>query len=186
MRFIAYILVATLVTLCTGCGSDDTSVSVTIPPDLCIGFEPSVAPAAGTVSTRLGVDSDCDVAYVEVVGTDIDGVFAVAAHAEYDSAAVAFAGLETTGSALAPDPSDLLVRVEEVALGELTIGVARNASDAVHIVGTQLLLTLYFVPLERGAGDITIETPCLTDGAEPPVPLGSVACSGGSFTVVEQ
>jgi hypothetical protein len=126
------------------------------------------------------------VAAVEVVGTDIGGVFAVATHVEYESAAVDFAGLETTGSALAKDGADLLVRVEELVLGELTIGVARNASNPVDIVGTELLITLFFVPIDRGDSAMTIETPCLTDGEEPPVPLGGVTCSGGSFSVVEQ
>lgn len=191
MRFVTYLLVAAAVTLSSGCGGDDTSVSVTIPPELCAQYEPSELPAPGKVVTRLSADSVCEVdsidfASVEVVGTDIAGVFAVAAHVQYDSTKVGFVRLETTGSALAQDGTNLLVRVEELPLGELTVGVARNASTAVNLVGTQLLMTLVFAPVNQGAGEMTIETPCLTDGAEPPQPLGSVTCSGGSFSVVTE
>jgi hypothetical protein len=126
------------------------------------------------------------VAIVEVVGTDAAGVFSVATHIEYDPRAVGFAGLETSGSALAKDGADLLARVEELVAGEITVGVARNASDPVDIVGTEVLMTLFFLPFDRGDSVMTIETPCLTDAAEPPQPLGGVTCSGGSFTVVEQ
>jgi len=98
---------------------------------------------------------------------------------------VAFSELSTSGSVLTEDGAELFVRVEELVPGELTIGVARNANDSVDIVGTQVLMTLLFVPFELGASDMSVQTPCLTDGGggEDPKPIGDVSCSGGSFAV---
>jgi hypothetical protein len=44
-------------------------------------------------------------------------------------------------------------------------------------------MTLLFKPFDLGASDMTVQTPCLTSGEQPPVPLGDVSCSGGSFAV---
>ena len=183
MRYVSYILVCSLLMLSLGCGSDSNTVQVVIPPELCIDFVPSEPPAPGKVVTRLRDDSTCSFAIVEVVGTDINDVFSVATHIEYAFTAVAFSELSTSGSVLAQDGAGLLVRVEELGAGELTIGVARNANDTVDIVGTQVLMTLLFEPFELGTSDMTVQTPCLTSGEEPPEPLGDVSCSGGSFAV---
>jgi hypothetical protein len=183
MRFVTYILVGSLLTLGLGCSSDSNTVEVVIPTELCVGFVPSELPVSGNVVSRLRADSTCAVAFIEVVGTDIDDVFSVAAHINYDRTAVEFLQLDTNGSALSQDGALLNVRVEELVAGELTIGVARNANDSVDIVGTRLLMTLLFLPLNLGASEMAVETPCLTNGDEPPLPLGDVSCSGGSFDV---
>jgi len=185
MRLVAYIsciMVGSLLALSLGCGSGRDPVEVVIPPVLCVDFVPSEAPASGKVVTRLRADSTCDLAIVEIVGTDIDGVFAVATHIVYDRTAVVYSQMHTIGSALSRDGASLNV-VEDDLAGEITIGVARNADDTVDLVGTQLLMTLLFLPFEQGTSDMAVQTPCLTDGEEEPQPLGDVSCSGGSFTV---
>jgi hypothetical protein len=188
MRFVSFILVATVLALSAGCGGDDGGGGgVVIPPGLCVDFTPSELLTPGNVVMRLRDDSTCAVAIVEVVGTEIDEVFSVSAHIEYERTAVAFAGLSTSGSVLSRDGVPLIAPDDdddvELTAGELTVGVARNADDTVDIDGTQLLMTLFFVPLNQGASDMTIQTPCLMSGEEPPVFLDTVTCSAGSFAV---
>ena len=183
MRYVSYILVGSLLMLSLGCGSDSNTVQVVIPPELCADFVPSEPPAPGKVVTRLRDDSTCSFAIIEVVGTDINDVFSVATHIEYAFTAVAFDSLSTLGSVLAQDAGEPITWVEELVPGEITIGVSRNADDTVDIVGTQVLMTLLFVPFDLGASDMTVQTPCLTSGEEPPEPLGDVSCFGGSFAV---
>ena len=76
--------------------------------------------------------------------------------------------------------------VEEITLGTLTVGAARNAADGIDVMGTGKLLTLVFIPVDTGDGDITITTPCVTGSEQPPVPKAGVACSGGMTVVTIQ
>jgi hypothetical protein len=185
MRFVFCILMTIVLAMSLGCAGDNR-VNVVVPPDPCIEFAPSQPSASGTVSSRLGADSTCLLAAVEIVGTDIDDVFAVAALIEYDPAAIDFVSMSTAGSALGEDGAQILAQAVQDPLGEITIGAARNADDAVDIVGTELLVTLYFQAIALGSGDVNVPTPCLTDGGENPVPRNDVACSGGTLMVIDQ
>ncbi len=170
--------IAIMLLLVPGCSDDSSPIST----ELCIEFDGAQAPAPGTVSSRLGEDSVCEEAVVEIVATGLSDVFGIATTVEYDPEVAAYSGRSTIGSALG---TDLLVDIEEDPLGTLTIGVTRVSTTGVDITGTEVLIELFFEiwALNPDSGPMTLENNCLLDSGTPPEPIAGVTCSGGTLAV---
>jgi hypothetical protein len=174
------VLISTLLLLAPGCSDDPTT-----PSELCIEFDESRPAIAGTVSSRLGEDSICEVVVVEIVATDIDDVFGFATKITYDRDVALFSHGDTLGSILESGNTNLALRVEEQVAGEITIGVTRVSTTGVDVVGTEVLIRLFFEiwAIESDSGTFTLEDECLLDSGEPPVPKAGIDCGGGTLRV---
>ena len=122
---------------------------------------------------------------IEIVATDINDLFAFESVVTYDPAVVSFAGYSTVDSVLESGGADVAVVVQELALGELTIGATRVSDVGVSFDDTQLVIELFFTQWAQQAesGAISLDEPCLLSNGEPPIPMNGVACSGGTIAV---
>jgi hypothetical protein len=178
----AIFLLAGLLLFAAGCSDNPVATG-----ELCIEFTATSQANAGTVTSRLGTDSQCAAAAIEIMATDITDVFAFQSHITYDPDVVVFGGYSTVGSVL-EEGSDVAVLVEEEALGELrelTIGASRVApAVGIDVDGSGLVITLFFSQsaLQATSGDLTLGEPCLLGyGVDEPLPKAGVACSGGTI-----
>lgn len=177
----AIMLIAGLLLVVPACNSSSPTTT-----ELCVDFTAAASASSGTVTARLGDDSACSAATIELIATNVDDIFAFESHVTYDPDVVAFAGYSTVGSILESDGADVAVIVQEgPELGELTIGATRVSDISVDADGSQLVIKLFFVQWAQSAlsGDMTVDEPCLLGNGEPPVPKNGVACSGGTLSV---
>jgi hypothetical protein len=177
----AILLIAGLLLVVPACSDDPPATT-----ELCIEFTATSAAASGSVTSRLGDDSECSAATVELIATDIDDIFAFESHITYEPDVVSFAGYSTVGSILESDGADVAVVVQEgPELGELTIGATRVSDVSVPAIGDQLVMKLFFIQWSQAviSGALTVDEPCLLGNGEPPVPKNGVACSGGTLSV---
>jgi hypothetical protein len=173
----AMAMIAVMLFLVPGC-SDDSPVS----SELCIEFDSAQAPTPGTVTSRLGDDSECEVVVVELVVTGVNDVFGIATTIEYDTDAATYRTRSAIGSVLG---NDLLIDIEDDPLGTLTVGVTRIATTGVDVAGTEVLIKLFFdvYSFDAASGPLSIEDNCLLDSGTPPEPINGVTCSGGTLAV---
>lgn len=177
--------IVAVLALCCACGGNGGGGGGgVIPPDLCVTLAPSAPPGPGTVVIQNAAASTCTATRVDLVVTDVTDVFGLSTTVEYDPVTLFFAGVDTTGSVLAGGGAQLLVIREEQPLGTVTIGVSRNAATGFDVVGSGVVATLLFVPLNPGTADLSVSTPCLTENGTPPVLIPGVACSGGMTAVI--
>jgi len=176
----AIFLLTGLLLFAASCSNDPVA-----PRELCIEFTAAAQPNAGAVTSRLGADSECAAATIEIIATDINDLFAFESVVTYDPDVVLFAGYSMVGSVLESDGADVAVVVQQLALGELTIGATRVADVGVNAVGTELVIELFFLQFAQQAtsGAVTLDEPCLLGNGEPPLPMNGVACSGGTVAV---
>jgi hypothetical protein len=175
------LLVAGLLLLAPACSNNNPAGTT----ELCVEFDAAAQPHAGAVTSRLSANSECAAVTFEIIATDIDDIFAFDSVITYDSDVVAYAGYSTVGSILESDGADVAVVVQELTLGELTIGATRVSDSGVPAVGSEVIIQLLFTQWAQQAksGTITLGEPCLLGNGEPPVPKNGVACSGGTFRV---
>jgi hypothetical protein len=176
----AVFLIAGLLLLAPACSDDPVATT-----ELCVEFTAAAQPNAGAVTARLGADSVCAAATIEIVATDIDDMFAFESVVTYDPDVVSFAGYSTVRSILEAGGTDVAVVLQELALGELTIGATRVSDVGVSFDDTQLVIELFFTQwaLQTASGAIALDEPCLLDSGPPPMPMNAVACSGGTVAV---
>jgi hypothetical protein len=177
------LLIAGLLLLAPAC-SDDPAVT----PELCISFLAADQPGQGRVTARLDADSECQVAEIEIIVTDVDDVFAFTSTITYDIDVVTYLGYSLSGSVLQSGGTDVAVNISENDdLGTLTVGATRLSDTGIDVVGTELLIKLAFSQwaLTTASGAFTLDATCLLDsgsGQEPEL-MGDVACSGGTISV---
>jgi hypothetical protein len=173
-------LIAGLLLFAPACSDDPVATG-----ELCIEFNAADRPEADTVTSRLGDGAACAAVTIEIVATDVDDIFAFDSLVTYDPSVVSFAGYSAVGSVLEKDGADVAVVVQELQLGELTIGASRVSETSVDAVGTELLLQLFFTQwtAQADSGTITLEEPCLLGNGTPPPAKQDVACSGGTIRV---
>lgn len=178
------VLVLFLLLVGQGC-SDDSSGGVLTDP--CLDFTAAGPAVAGAVTTRLGDESTCTLATLEIVATGIDDVWSLDTTVTFDPALVTWTGNSTTGSVLGADGAAVAAFIEATASGELTVGISRVAADEGIDIDADggVLLTLYFAlnTTVAGTGAFSMGDECLTTVGEPPPVIPGVDCSGGSFTV---
>lgn len=179
-HYSAVILLAGLLLLAPACNDDPVATT-----ELCIEFTAASQANAGAVTSRLGAESVCVAATIEIIATDIDDLFSFESLVTYDPEVVSFAGWSTVNSVLESDGADVAVLLQEQVLGELLIGVTRVSDVGISFDDTQVVIELFFTLWAAAAdsGAITVEEPCLLSNGEPPVPMNAVACSGGTIAV---
>jgi hypothetical protein len=176
----AIFLLTGLLLLAPACSDDPVATT-----ELCVEFTAAAQPNAGAVTARLGADSVCAAATVEILATGINDLFAFESVVTYDPDVVSFAGYSTVGSVLEAGGTDVAVVLQELALGELTIGATRVSDVGVSFVGTEVVIELFFTQWAQQAasGAIALDEPCLLSNGQPPMPMNGVACSGGTVAV---
>lgn len=181
MTMLKVLPIAVLLVLGLACSEDDPVT----PEELCIEFASAQPPGNGRVVSRLGADSVCAQAVVEIVATGINDVFALETVLTYDSDVASFVGFSTSNSFLASDGSDVAAVIDELVAGEITIGLSRVAATGVNITDTQPLLELFFVvdSTSSDTGDLALDNECLLGSEQPPQPKPGLTCSGGTLIV---
>lgn len=154
-----------------GCSDDD--------PDVCVEFVAAAAPAAGTVAITENPSSTCGAAVLDLIVTDVSGVFGASFDLVFDPTAVSYQGLSTTGSFLGTNLQSLV----DLDTGSVSIGITRTGTTSTaDAVGSQVLATVTF--LRNGASGMSslqVTDESLLDNQMPPQSLAGVSWSGGSF-----
>lgn len=173
-----------LVGLAGSAGCDDNNT--TSIADACMTFDANAVPSAGTVVARQGADSTCDVVQVELVATDINGVFGAAWTLDYDNSFLLFSGFDVDDSHLASDGNVLISNFSDNG-GTITFGVNRNGSQStasIDFTGQQLLATIFFTRLTTsGNSDVEISMEQLLDNGQPPVEIPTPGWAGGRLVI---
>ena len=165
------------IVLAQGCDEETT----TGPPP-CAAFTPDEDPGAGKVVARYGDESICEEAVVELVATDVNDAFGLNTRVTYNASANRFIGFSAGGTVLGSDGATVVPLIQEIVSGQIEIGMDRISDTGVDITGTGLLVTLFFAPSGTGSGALTLEEGCLWGAGDPPAPLSSVTCSGGTLS----
>jgi len=178
IRALATVMALSCLLAPVGCGNDSNPLGQPV----CAEFTPAAAPTTGTVVARNGAGSTCDVVEIEVVATDINGVWAANWMLEYDDQVLFFLGGDTDGSHLASDGTTLISNFGSNG-SAITAGVGRNGSQTsatIDFTGTQLIATLTFARIgSSGNSDLEFSGEELLDGGRPPVGIGTPGWSGG-------
>lgn len=171
-----------------GC-SDDSSGGTLVDP--CLDFT-GPAPASGSVTTRLGDDSTCLLATLEIVATGIDDVWALSTTVTFDPAVAAYGGYSITGSVLGSDGTALTPAVQLTDEGLVTVGVSRVAAlEGIDIDENGGVLVQLFFALSStvaSSGSLTMGDECLQTvdplaPGDPPEVIPGVTCSGGTLVI---
>lgn len=176
------------VSACGGGSSGGGGGGGMMPNPACVAFAGSTAPSASTVTADDGSGSTCALAEVEIVATDVAGVFGAAFTVTFDPAVVQYVSVDTSDSHLRTGGTSLQVLDGNPPAGasEVVIGITRVASTAVDFVGSQTLCRLRFQRV-GGAGTMSalgFKDERLLDVGNPnPGPIPGVTFSGGTFTV---
>ena len=165
------------------CSDSDNGGGMTTTP--CLDFAAASTPSAGTVVAQDGTGSTCDVAVIDLIVTDVNGLFGANIVLQYPSTLVSFQSATEIGSVLLSDANPVEL-IPGVSSGTLTVGLSRlNTSTTVNAVGSQLLVRLSFSRIAAtGSGPLSPTAgSALLDAGTPPDSIPGITFSGGIFTI---
>ncbi len=176
-------LVLLLALLPLGCDDDEGDSG-----DPCIEFTAAAVPAPQTVTAIGGLGSDCDVAVVDLVVTDVDNLFATSFDLAFDATRVALVTVSTATSVLTSDGAPILRQVTTIGTGQVHVALTRSqVSTGVNVVGGGTLATITFLRAGTGGtSPLTLSNATLLDPGTPPAPIPGIQFRGGTFQIFTQ
>jgi hypothetical protein len=173
------VLLAALALSCSGGSDGGTGLA-----SPCLGFSPAGSAGPSTVTTREAAGSNCDVAILEIVATDVDDLFTASFTVQFDPAIVRYDGLGISDSILASDGAQVEA-LEQEQTGQVTVGVSRVAtSSGIDVVATQVILSISFRrAAPGGATSLDYSNTNLLGSETPPQVKPGIQWVGGSLMI---
>lgn len=174
---------AGLMVALAGCGSSDNPTAA-----ICMSFDGEAGAGGSEVRMQDAAGSSCQVAEIEILVSDVNGVFGAAFDLAYQSQRVRFSGIDTSDSVLARDGAQLLVEATDTG-SLIVVGIARTGTAAaIDISGTEVLARVVFERTSPNAStsELNFLNENLLDASGPPLPIPGVAWRDGTFTFVEE
>lgn len=164
-----------------GCSSSDNPTA-----SVCMSFEGAAGGGGAEVRMQDAAGSTCDIAEIEILVSDVNGLFGAAFDLGYESPRVQFSGINTDDSVLGQDGNTLVVQTTDTG-SRVIVGVSRTGSSAIDVVGTEVLCRVVFERAARNASTSPLEilNANLLDASGPPAPIPGVTWRNGTFTFVE-
>lgn len=174
---------AALVALPSGCGSSDSPTT-----SICMSFDGDAGAAGSEVRMQDTAGSTCQVAEIEILVSDVNGLYGAAFDLAYQSPRARFRTVDTSTSVLGRDGAQLFVQTTDTG-SRIVVGISRTGTAAaIDVAGTEVLARIVFERASPNAAtsDLTFLNANLLDASGPPLPIPGVVWRDGTFTFVEE